>query len=584
LPDGTAAPSRRNAVLARLPSLIGEIGLAGLRLLRAAWDGEWYGSPLHGQLLNWPTPKGIAARPRDFRPADPIKGRAILRGDFDLGGSVLQLGPNGDPWDRPAPTYRLAQALHRYDWIRDLLADTAQGPAQALRLHMQWRLLFGSWNSFSWSPAILERRVFNLACALGPLAAGASDAEIAGMTLDLARQARHLLTLSKAPDRAAERAAVVAVAACALAGRPGEKLGKAAIARLELLLPRTVLPDGVHASRSPQAGLELLFDLLTLDDVLSQRGLEPPPILTRAIDRLSNAVRFFTLSDGHLASFQGGQSVRAARIAAALAQDSGMASPPDAVPLSGYHRLIGEGLLVMVDAGAPAQGDFSVLACAQPFAIEVVCGRDRLITNSGWSPDAAAPPAFRLVDAASTLALGESSVGEPLSGLSAALLGPCLVGAPRQVMARCHDGPEGTWLDLSHDAWGPRFGLRHVRRLFLDRVQNQLRGEDRLDLIGTTPRTTKSARPRHLPFAVRFHLHPDARASLARDQKSVLIRGPSNQGWWLRSDAPEVLIDPSFHFADGTPRSSSQVVLMGRARSDIGGRVRWKLAVADAGT
>ena len=34
-------------------------------------------------------------------------------------------------------------------------------------------------------------------------------------------------------------------------------------------------------------------------------------------------------------------------------------------------------------------------ACGQPLAIEIVCGKDRLITNAGWSPDAAAPQAFR---------------------------------------------------------------------------------------------------------------------------------------------------------------------------------------------
>ena len=346
-------------------------------------------------------------------------------------------------------------------------------------------------------------------------------------------------------------------------------------------MPRTVLPDGVHASRSPQAGLELLFDLLTLDDAMSQRGLEPPPMLTRAIDRLSGALRFFTLGDGRLACFQGGESVRAARVAAALAQDSSKTRPPDVAPHGGYHRLAGEGLLAMVDGGAPAQGDFSVRACAQPFALELVCGRDRLITNCGWTPDGAAPQAFRLADGASTLTVADSSVGEPMSGLLAAVFGPRLSGAPRLVTARRHEGQEGIWLDLSHDGWGPRFGLRHARRLFLDRAQDQLRGEDRLDPINAKTGRAEAGRPRYLPFSVRFHLHPDARASLARDQKSVLIRGPSNQGWWLRSDAPEVSIEPSAHFEDGKTRRSSQVVLRARARSDSGGRVRWKLAVAD---
>ena len=559
-----------------------ETGATLGRMARASLDGEWFGSPLHRALLTRPTPEGLAAKPRDFRPADPARGRAILRGDFNLGGSAIQAGHDGDPWDRPSPTYRLAVALHRYEWMPHLLTERQQGAIHALRLHMQWRRLFGGWNSFSWSAVALERRVFNFACAIGPLAAGASDAEIAGLALDLARQARHLLKISDRPERATERAAVAAVAACALAGAAGDKLGRKAVTRLERLLPKTILPDGTHASRSPEAGLELLFDLLTLDDGLSQRGLEAPPALTGAIDRLSSALRFFTLGDGRLACFQGGEAVAAGRVAAALARDSSPTRPPEMALHGGYHRLTGEGIMALVDGGAPAGGVYSVQACAQPFALEVVCGRDRLVTNCGWSPDGGAPQAFRLADGASTLAVANSSVGEPLSGVLAALFGPRLAGAPRTVAARRHEGPEGVWLELAHDGWGKRFGLRHARRLFLGRKHDQLRGEDRLEPLSDNPAKGETGRPRYLPFTVRFHLHPDARASLARDQKSVLIRGASNQGWWLRSDALEVSIEPSAHFEEGGARRSTQVVLRGRARSDTGGRLRWKLAVADS--
>ena len=36
---------------------------------------------------------------------------------------------------------------------------------------LEWRRGFGMWNSFAWTPEIMARRVYNLACA-GPLLAG----------------------------------------------------------------------------------------------------------------------------------------------------------------------------------------------------------------------------------------------------------------------------------------------------------------------------------------------------------------------------------------------------------------------------
>ena len=69
--------------------------------------------------------------------------------------------------------------------------------------------------------------------------------------------------------------------------------------------------------------------------------------------------------------------------------------------------------------------------------------------------------------------------------------------------------------------------------------------------------------------------------SLARDHKSVLLKGPSEQGWWLRNDAIEVSVEPSLYIDAGVQRRTVQVVLRGQASEDKGGRVRWKLSRAE---
>ena len=83
---------------------------------------------------------------------------------------------------------------------------------------------------------------------------------------------------------------------------------------------------------------------------------------------------------------------------------------------------------------------------------------------------------------------------------------------------------------------------------------------------------------RTTPFVVRFHLYPEVSASVARDKRSVLLK-PSGAaaGWRLRNDANDVEVEPSVHYGRGEVRRSSQIVFRGQVRSDIGGRVRWKL-------
>lgn len=551
--------------------VLSETALAAWRWTRRQAVEEWGALPFAGLTTGGPRPRALAAMPRDPRPPDLETGRAILAGRLTLAGAVLPMGVGGDPWDTPSPSRRFAVELHRFGWLPGLLALGEAGEREALRLMLDWEGVFGRPSPFAWSAEALERRVYAWACAAPAVTARASEAEAGRLLASLAAQARWLLLVETEAGRAAERVAVTGVAAGVLAPRVGHRFLARALARLSPALEAAVLPDGGHRSRSPQAGLELLFDLLTLDDVLRQRGRSAPVALSRALDRLTAAARFFTLGDGALAAFQGGEAVEPARVLAARALEAEGAAPPFAVaPHVGYQRLSGRRLQVLVDAGAPAAGDWSPAACAQPLAFELTAGRDRLITNAGWSPEAGAPSAPRLAAAGSTVSLENGSPGEPLAGWRAAALGPRLVGAPSAVTARREeDEAENVWIELSHDGWVAAFGHVHERRLFLDGAADELRGEDRLVPI----RRARAAR-----YAIRFHLHPEVKASVALDGRSAVLRGPTSGGWRLRHDAGGATLEPTEVFAGGLPRRSQQLVLRGQVLAGVGARVRWKLS------
>ncbi|MBS0333870.1 MAG: heparinase II/III family protein [Proteobacteria bacterium] len=538
---------------------------------------EWRASALCQSLLDRPEPDGLAARPRDLRPADLEAGRRILAGGFVLGGETLTVGPRGDPWDRPSPSRRFAGVLHGFGWMKDLTALGEPGAWEALRLALAWRRLFGDWNRFAWDGPILERRVFNLACSIAALSGPASDAEAAQLGADLAHQARYLLALGDGPARAAERTVVAAVAGAALGGAAGEGLLERALKRLPARLKATVLADGSHASRSPQAALELFFDLSTLDDGLAQLGVAAPWEMMQALDRLAGAVRFFTLADGRLAAFQGGEGLDAAYVAAARARDvAGDRETPPAC--GGYQRLEGAALQVMVDAGSPAAGPWSVTACGQPLAMEVLAGGKPLVVNSGWSPTGAGPQALRLADAGSCASLGEAACGAPLQGFPARVLGPRLRDAYAVTEVNRQVERAALWLEAAQDGWVYRFDLIHRRKLYLDAAAAELRGED--SLIPLRKRGGAEGR-RFVPFVVRFHLPPTVSALIARDKRSVLIKAEGEEaGWWLRNDALDVTLEPSVVHENGQARHSQQIVLRGQARLDGGAKLRWKLSPA----
>ncbi len=554
--------------------------LVGQMLTRQLWI-ELYGLPGYSLTLKGRPAQGFAATPRDFRPADPAPGKAAMDGRFILAGGSLEAAAPDDPWNRPSPSRAFAAELHAFAWLPSLMLQGERGAREAVRLTLAWGATFARWSPFAWGPGILARRTLNLACAARRMGQVATEAERLKLADILGRQGRQLLRPPGGLAGSAERLTAVAVAGCVLAGSPGASLRRAALRRLPGALDRTVGADGGHASRSPEAGLELLLDLLTLDDALSQLSEASPDAIRSAIQRLTVALRLLTLPDGRLVTMQGGGPSTAGRIAAARAHDETPTAELTTRTVSGIARIRSPLLTIAADVAGPARGAWSGAACAQPMALEIVCGKDRLVTGCGWTTRAGDRQGLRLPPGHSTLTLGEGSTGEPLGGWKAELMGHRLIGRPLHVDVQQRDGEGAVWLEVEHDGWVHDYGLLHQRRLYLDQKLDELRAEERLH---PAPGHKEIVRAIAAPYAVRFQLEPGVQASLARDRRSILLRGHSGRGWWFRTDGPDVAIEPSVHIDEGLTRRSLQIVVRGSARTDSETKIRWKLSPAGAGT
>ncbi len=549
--------------------------IAGRMVTRQMWI-ELYGLPGYGLTLRTGKATAFAATPRDFRPCDGDLGKTILGGRFTLAGSSLDVGAPADPWNRASPNRAFATELHAFAWLPSLMMQGERGAREALRLTLAWWSQFARWSPFAWDPDILARRVINLSCAARKMGGVATEAERLRLADILGRQAHQLLRPPGGLAGRAERLTAAAIGGAVLAGSAGARLRRSALSRLSYALRVAVGPDGVHGSRSPEAGLELLLDLMTLDDALSQLSELAPEAVGAAIGRLTLALRDLTVTDGRLAAFQGGGPSTVARVAAARAHDEDRDAAAKG-PVGGYWRIASPLLTIITDTAAPAHGPWSGTACAQPLALEIACGRDRMITGCGWTPRANERQALRLTPGHSTLTLGDGSLGEPLGGWHADLLGPRLIGPDIAVNVQHREAEGAVWLEAEHDGWVASHGLLHQRRLYLDQKLDELRAEERLH---PAPTGGPAVRAIAAPYAVRFQLEPGVQASLARDRRSILLRGHSGRGWWFRTDGPDVAIEPSVHVDDGLTRRALQIVVRGSARTDAETRVRWKLSPA----
>jgi uncharacterized heparinase superfamily protein len=215
--------------------------------------------------------------------------------------------------------------------------------------------------------------------------------------------------------------------------------------------------------------------------------------------------------------------------------------------------------VVLVESGCPPPPTRARDAHAGTLSFELSIGRYRLIVNCGCHPAGHRwSRAYRATAAHSTLVVNDtnSSKISPDGALSR---------RPETVACRREEGEGSHWLDMSHDGYQLPFNLVHQRRLYLAAGGEDLRGED--CLVG----------PGEHDFTLRFHLHPDARAALAKDGETILLRAGRGAGWLFRARGARAALEPSVYLGrPGEVRRSQQIVLSGRTMAGET-TVKWAL-------
>ena len=514
--------------------------------------------------------------PADPWPGDTDSGMALVGGQYRFAGLTVE-APDG-PWTASERVEDWRRELHSFCWLRDLRA-AAIDPARrhARELTDQWLERQSGWSPLTWEPLVLSRR---LAHWLGQYEffAASAEAEFRQALLSSAqRQARYLAAVLPAGLAGAEL--ICAVKGLVLAGAclPDTEIAlRRGLVLLRRELARQILPDGGHIERSPARHLAVLRDLLDIRSVLSTAGQEAPAELDAAIQAMTPMLRLFLHGDRSLALFNGSGQERDYKIDLVLQRADRYGRALAQSPHSGFQRLQAGRTVAVVDAGAPAPAGYDSRAHAGTLSFEMSVGKERVITNCGAPGVGAAAQALpatwkrlmRATAAHSTLTIDDSN--SAWLGATSYLGNAGLAERPQDVTCRREETDGATLLDMSHDGYRPTHGVIHHRRLFLSAAGDDLRGADSLAPVAIVHRGRRHR------YAVRFHLHPDVRASLLQDKRTVLLRLAKGGGWRLHSDAPVVELEESVYVGSGAPRRCEQVVLSGSFCNEPVA-VRWAL-------
>lgn len=530
---------------------------------------------------------GFVSQPEPRSIGSFAKGRQLCAGNIMFAGHLIQ-NKGAMLWDIPAPDAAFTDEAHGFGWLDDLAA-VSDAKARVLAQDWVWGWLerYGRGKGPGWEPGLTGRRLIrwinHALLLLSGQEADASEAFYRSLTqqTDFLAKRWH-----KTPPGLARFEALTGMIYAGLSLSGMEAHVAPASRALAQACTDQIDDEGGLITRNPEELLEV-FSLLTWATLsLREAALDPPQAMLDAMEKIAPTLRALRHSDGGLARFHGGGRGVEGRLDQALVTSEVKRAQSDGLSM-GYARMSGGRSSVVVDASKPPMGDASANAHASTLAFELTSGRRPVIVNCGsgtvfgeeWRK------AGRATQSHSTLSI---------DGFSSARLGPSgrgrrkaelLVDAPDHVPVQIGQAPDGIRLQAGHNGYVSTHGLTHARTLELTFDGRGLVGEDMLLSLEDPDkkrfdRQQDAVRLQGIPFAVRFHIHPEVDAAIDLGGTAVSLAPKSGELWVFRHDGVgQLSLEPSVYLEKGRlqPRATKQIVLSGRAM-DYATRIRWSLA------
>ena len=496
-------------------------------------------------------PLEFQTTPADLFGGDAGRGRWIANGQIDINGHRVPL--DFDHWylNTDYQNTPFFDKLHGFEFLAELKSLGGDvGRKTARNITQEWLNHFQKYNHRVWSIDLTATRMVNWMMAYNFAYDTATDEFLDIFHLSFFRQFHHLRNalINKSYIDDFEKFNILwalVITQCHCAQFYDEVDFQSYLQIIKGTVDDVSFKGGGLIDRNPQSLLCFAKSLIQLRQSLQVNAITPPLWLNKSIEVSVRTLNLMTHYDKDLPNMQG-TALPNKQAIEKCTQLSNLRFRRNDTELSdyGFTTMRKGRTSIIIDHGDNGEH-------LSPFAFEIGYATHRLFVNCGtyfndpeWTKSLSGTAAHNCLMVGST---------EPKQGLL-------------DVKTSLESLNGASLFSGTHRGYVSDYGVTHTRRIYLDSVGDDIRGEDVL---------VRNIAINPLDFMARFHLHPNVKASLIED--GVLMRLSNGTGWVFTVSHGTLGLAESMYCPDGLNLRKSQQITLSHTLDDLSHTIKWAI-------
>ena len=316
------------------------------------------------------------------------------------------------------------------------------------------------------------------------------------------------------------------------------------------LLASQIDNTGFHKSYNPLRHAEFLNQIHELKNMMLFFKIPIPKELEFQLINMTSLLLSLTHKDKSIALFNGSSNFYKKEVNQLIEQISDIKPKNNPKIEHGLATYTDKNKKIFMDVVNPFNHIINKNLHAGTLSFELSCSNEKIITNCGSVENrmGTRPEYLRYSAAHSTIILNNTNVSELIEKKS-------YVRIPKNITFDTFDTENFvTWLS-SHDGYIDNYKKIIKRKLHIFKNKDKIVGED--SIMSTKLKSDM------ISYSIRFHLMPNISSLITNDQKSILIKTPSNQKWVFKSSS-KLKLENSIYIGGGkSVEQSKQIVING---------------------